>query len=84
MTAVAEGAAVFANRLTGCRKVGGARKSSKGTLSAGGMLGLSFNYISRTPEARARVVANLGRPLRPVSNFRSIVSTPVGRPDVFL
>ncbi len=60
MTAVAEGAAVFAESIDWMSQ-GRGRKSSKGALSAGGMLGLSFNYISRTPEARARVVARLGK-----------------------
>lgn len=60
MTAVAEGAAVFAESIDWMSQ-GRGRKSSKGALSAGGMLDLSFNYIARTPEARARVVAKLGK-----------------------
>lgn len=60
MTAVAEGAAVFAE-LIDWKSQGRGRKSSKGALSAGGTLDLSFNYIARTPEARARIVAKLGK-----------------------
>lgn len=59
MTAVAEGAAVFAESID-WKSQGRGRKSSKGALSAGGTLDLSFNYIARTPEARARIVAKLG------------------------
>ena len=60
MTAVAEGAAVFAESID-WKSQGRGRKSSKGALSAGGTLDLSFNYIARTPEARARIVAKLGK-----------------------
>lgn len=37
------------------------RKSSRGALSAGGALDLSFNYIARTPEHKAKIVAKLSR-----------------------
>ena len=60
MTAVAEGAAVFAESID-WKTQGRGRKSTKGALSAGGTLDLSFNYIARTPEARARIVAKLGK-----------------------
>ena len=59
MTAVAEGAAVFAESID-WNSEGRGRKSSKGALSAGGLLDLSFNYIARTTETRARIVAKLG------------------------
>lgn len=59
MTAVAEGAAVFAESIDWASQSRG-RKSSRGAISAGGALDLSFNYIARTPEARARIVAKLG------------------------
>ncbi len=58
MTAVAEGAAVFAESIDWTSQSRG-RKSSRGSLSAGGNLNISFNYISRTPDSRARVVAKL-------------------------
>ena len=59
MTAVAEGAAVFAESIDWASQSRG-RKSARGALSAGGALDLSFNYIARTPEPRARIVAKLG------------------------
>jgi molecular chaperone DnaK len=59
MTAVAEGAAVFAESIDWASQSRG-RKSSRGTISTGGSLDLSFNYISRTPDSRAKVVAKLG------------------------
>ncbi|SDR55282.1 molecular chaperone DnaK [Paraburkholderia fungorum] len=60
MTAVAEGAAVFAESIDWDSQSRG-RKSSRGALSAGGALDLSFNYIARTPEPRAKIVARLLR-----------------------
>jgi molecular chaperone DnaK len=59
MTAVAEGAAVFAESIDWASQSRG-RKSARGAISAGGALDLSFNYIARTPEARAKIVAKLG------------------------
>ncbi|MNU57341.1 Chaperone protein DnaK [compost metagenome] len=59
MTAVAEGAAVYAESIDwGLQSRG--RKSGRGTLSTGGALDLSFNYIARTPDSKAKVVAKLG------------------------
>ena len=60
MTAVAEGAAVFAESIDWVSQSRG-RKSSRGAISAGGALDLSFNYIARTPESRAKIVAKLSR-----------------------
>src|SRR6185437_2578160 len=59
MTAVAEGAAVFAESIDWASQSRG-RKSARGALSAGGALDLSFNYIARTPEPKAKIVAKLG------------------------
>lgn len=59
MTAVAEGAAVFAESIDWASQ-SRARKSGRGAISAGGSLDLAFNYIARTPDSRARVVAKLG------------------------
>jgi molecular chaperone DnaK len=59
MTAVAEGAAVFAESIDWASQSRG-RKSARGALSAGGALDLSFNYIARTPEPRAKIVAKFG------------------------
>ena len=60
MTAVAEGAAVFAESIDWASQSRG-RKSARGAISAGGSLDLSFNYIARTPEPRAKIVAKLSR-----------------------
>lgn len=61
MTAVAEGAAVFAESIDWASQSRG-RKSARGAISAGGGLDLSFNYIARTPDSRAKIVAKLGGP----------------------
>ena len=59
MTAVAEGAAVFAESIDWSSQTRG-RKNSRGAISAGGALDLSFNYIARTPDSKAKIVAKLG------------------------
>ena len=60
MTAVAEGAAVFAESIDWQSQSRG-RKSARGTLSASGaLLDLTLNYIARTPDVKARVVVKLG------------------------
>jgi molecular chaperone DnaK len=58
-TAVAEGAAVFAESIDWASQSRG-RKSARGAISAGGALDLSFNYIARTPDSKAKIVAKLG------------------------
>jgi molecular chaperone DnaK len=59
MTAVAEGAAVFAESIDWTSHSRG-RKTGRGALSAGGVLDLTFNYQSRTPDVKAKVVAKIG------------------------
>lgn len=59
MTSVAEGAAVFAESIDWASQSRG-RKSSRGALSAGGALDLSFNFIARTPEVKAKLMVKLG------------------------
>lgn len=59
MTAVAEGAAVFAESIDWASQSRG-RKSARGALSAGGTLDISFNYIARTPDSKAKIVAKVG------------------------
>lgn len=58
MTAVAEGAAIFAESIDWSTQ-NKSRKTSRGTISTGGALDLSLNYISRTPDHRTRVVAKI-------------------------
>jgi len=59
MTAVAEGAAVFAESIDWSSQ-NRSRKSGRGALAASGELDLAFNYQARTPDARAKVVVKLG------------------------
>lgn len=55
MTAVAEGAAIFAESVDWSSQTKG-RKASRGSVSAGSGLALSFNYIARTPDIRSKLV----------------------------
>ncbi|RFC37975.1 MAG: molecular chaperone DnaK [Candidatus Nitrotoga sp. CP45] len=59
MTAVAEGAAVFAESIDWGSQSRG-RKSTRGAISAGGKFDLGFNYIARTPDSRAKILVKLG------------------------
>ena len=59
MTAVAEGAAVFAESIDWNSESRG-RKSSRGSVVAGGRLDLSFQYIARTPSAKTKIAVKLG------------------------
>jgi molecular chaperone DnaK len=79
MTAVAEGAAVFAESIDWASQSRG-RKSARGALSAGGALDLSFNYIARTPEPRPRSSPSWRSARLRASSFRSTAWTPGGRP----
>ena len=54
MTAVAEGAAVFAESIDWSTQSRG-RKSSRGSMVAGGILNISFNFIARTPDTKAKI-----------------------------
>lgn len=58
MTAVAEGAAIFAESIDWSSQSRG-RKSGRGALAAGGALNVTFNYQARTPDSKARVVAKV-------------------------
>ena len=58
MTAVAEGAAIFAESIDWSTQTR-SRKSTRGSISASKNLGISFNFISRTPNQKARVVAKV-------------------------
>ncbi len=66
MTAVAEGASVFAESIDWATRSRG-RKSARGAVSAGSRLNLSFNYIARTPNVKAKVVAKLDD--QPLTDF---------------
>ena len=58
MTAVAEGAAIFAESIDWASQ-GRNRKTSRGTLASSGHLKVSFNYTARTPGDRAKFVARV-------------------------
>ena len=59
MTAVAEGAALFAESIEwGAENRG--RKSGRGQITSSGPLDLTLNYIARTPDNRAKIVAKVG------------------------
>lgn len=69
MTAVAEGASVFAESIDWSSHTRG-RKSSRGTVSAGGSLELSFDYIARTADSKSRILVNLGGEVASGSEFQ--------------
>jgi molecular chaperone DnaK len=59
MTAVAEGAAVFAESIDWTSQSRG-RKNARGSVAAAGTLDVSLNFLARTPDSRTRIVAKLG------------------------
>ena len=59
MTAVAEGAAVFAESIDWTTH-NRARKSVRGSVSAGGAMDIRLNHAARTPDNRAKVALRLG------------------------
>jgi molecular chaperone DnaK len=59
MTAVAEGAAVFAESIDWTSLDRG-RKTGRGTISPGGGLDVVVNYVARTPDPRAKLGIKLG------------------------
>lgn len=59
MTAVSEGAAVFAESIDWSSHNRG-RKSGRGSLAASGALNIGFSYVARTPDIKAKIVAKLG------------------------
>jgi molecular chaperone DnaK len=58
MTAVAEGASLFAESIDWSSQ-NRSRKNTRGQISTGGRLVLSFNYIARTPEMKAKIAVQL-------------------------
>lgn len=61
MTAVAEGAAVFAEAVDWKSATRG-RKTSRGSMSPGGRLGVQFSFIARTPDLKAKIAVVVGEP----------------------
>lgn len=69
MTAVAEGAAVFAESIDWSSH-NRSRKTGRGTISAGGNVDVAFSYVARTPDTKAKVVAKLGGAAASGSEFQ--------------
>jgi molecular chaperone DnaK len=69
MTAVAEGASLFAESIDWSSQ-NRAQKSSRGQLSSGGSLAPAFNYISRTPAGKAKIAVQLPGTVQPGSEFQ--------------
>lgn len=69
MTAVAEGAALFAESIDWSSQTRG-RKSKRGKLAAADELNLSFNYIARTPDIKAKVIVQIGGKIAENSEFQ--------------
>jgi len=69
MTAVAEGAALFAESIDWSSESRG-RKSVKGVIGTRGLLNVAFKYVSRTPDAKARVVARIEGSVGPGTEFQ--------------
>jgi molecular chaperone DnaK len=69
MTAVAEGAAIFAESIDWASTSRG-RKGVRGEISAGGSVQLSFAYTARTPDSKAKIVAKLVGQAIPGAEFQ--------------
>lgn len=69
MTAVAEGAAIFAESIDWSSESRG-RKSSRGSISAGSNLNIMLNYVARTPDLKAKVVLKLAGQPAPHAQFQ--------------
>lgn len=69
MTAVAEGASLFAESIDWSSQ-NRSRKTTRGQISSGGELALSFNYIARTPEVKAKIAVQLAGQAASGSEFQ--------------
>ncbi len=69
MTAVAEGAALFAESIDWDTQ-NRARKHTRGRLVSEGTINLSFNFIARTPADRARIAIQTEDRIEPGSEFQ--------------
>ncbi len=69
MTAVAEGASLFAESID-WNSQNRSRKNTRGQISFGGGLALSFNYISRTPDVKAKIAVQLAGQVASGSEFQ--------------
>ena len=69
MTAVAEGAAVFAESIDWASQSRG-RKSTRGAISASRALQIGFNFLARVPDQRTKVIATLKGEALPGAEFQ--------------
>lgn len=70
MTAVAEGAAIFAESIDWNSQSHG-RKNARGSLSSDdGPFRLTLNYVARTPAARAKIIAQASGNILPGTEFQ--------------
>ncbi|MCJ2026456.1 Hsp70 family protein [Methylobacterium sp. J-067] len=69
MTAVAEGAAIFAESIDWGSQSRG-RKTARGSVSAGAGFALTVNYVARTPDQKAKIGLKLGQPAQPGTAFQ--------------
>ncbi len=69
MTAVAEGASLFAESID-WNSQNRSRKNTRGQISSGGGLALSFNYIARTPDVKAKIAVQLAGQIVSDSEFQ--------------
>ena len=69
MTAVAEGASMFAESIDWSSK-DRSRKSTRGQLTPEGGLGLTLNYISRTPGVKSKIAVQLTGQVADGSEFQ--------------
>lgn len=69
MTAVAEGAAVFAESIDWDTQSRG-RKSTRGVINTGGRFELAFNFIARTPDSKAKIAVKLSGDAVPGAEFQ--------------
>jgi molecular chaperone DnaK len=69
MTAVAEGASLFAESIDWSSQ-NRSRKNTRGQISSEGGLALSFNYIARTPDVKAKIAVQLAGQTASGSEFQ--------------
>ena len=69
MTAVSEGAAVFAESIDWSNESRG-RKSARGTIAASGTLNVGFTYVARTTDTKAKIVVKIGGKVLEGSTFQ--------------
>ncbi|WNG14977.1 Hsp70 family protein [Cystobacter fuscus] len=69
MTAVTEGAALFAESID-WNSASRGRKSSRGSVSASGPMQVTIHYVARTPDVKAKVALKLASAVLPGTAFQ--------------